>query len=773
MNRNRARDEVLAQALGTTTSPLPLVRRLRAAQGLLLFPSALQGKIGVAKLEEEDLYRHQIEGALSSCGFSLPRLLDHPEAEEAFVFVDRRARSTLERWEQAEVLRAWPLYLSVRHRQAVDAILFTFARMARILRVRVQNSTEDLLDESSRTFFEKRGGELTPLRRAVLATLEGDEPAALRRFQCLLHDLEDQGKVVRTREAYLQLLGSRGTFARKIARRLPGIPLQGHDPHAQFMVRAFDEVLRFAPFSEPVAPAILRPLAFLDVPRRQMTVRRVFETVVLTTLADLLWNRRVTSPASLRFGNPWNQLSGVRAGDSSLASIAQKELHDTWSLFARSAPMSEVVRAGHLVNHRLSRKRAEEEEALLQRARRRFLAGLKPISIVDVLWEVQASTGYLDAFQPPRTARHHLSGPRREALAAAVVLARGMNVGVVQMSSLLGRDFTLGQLRNFDEGYVTVEALRRANRILLDTWDARGLGLAWGTGEGVAADGKSFEASERSLDSAFHHRHHVSGVTVYSLVRDDWLANHAEVLGGHEWESWHLLGPMLFPGGGKPSRWATGDTHGQHLALWGLAFLVGKEIRARFRSLGRVKLYADEESDTASLEDIEPIHWKLVERAMPSLVRLAQGVREGRLSAHEVLSRWNLYDEEGRNVADALRELGKAIRTTFILRYVMSESLRREIHEGCNRAETWNSFEDAMFWGQGGRMRTNDTTRRKINALCMQLAMNSVIFYNAEKHGGKLRKIRGATPATWDHIRLLGEYRFTSSRLSAVKSRRF
>ena len=108
VNRNRTRDEVLAQALGTTTSPLPLVRRLRAAQGLLLFPSALQRKIGVAKLEEEDLYRRQIERALSFCGFSLPRLLAHPEAEEALVFVDRRARNTLERWEQAEGLRACP-----------------------------------------------------------------------------------------------------------------------------------------------------------------------------------------------------------------------------------------------------------------------------------------------------------------------------------------------------------------------------------------------------------------------------------------------------------------------------------------------------------------------------------------------------------------------------------------------------------------------------------------------------------------------------------------
>lgn len=778
LHRNRARDRVLAQALGTTTSPLPVVRRMRAAQGLLLFPSASQGKVGVAKLDTEDRIREQIEAALSARHHSLSTLLSHPEAEDAFSFVDRRARSTLERAEQAEVLRAWPLYLAVRHRQAVDAILFTFGRMTRILRARVQNSYDDLLDGSSRAFFERRGGELAPLRRAVLTTLEGGKPASLRRFQRLLRDLESQGKVVRSREAFLQLLATRGTFARKIVRRLRGVPLEGRDPHAKAVVRAFREVLRLAPFSEPVPSPVRAPLAFLAVPSTQMANRRVFETVVLTTLGDLLWSRRVTSPTSHRFENPWARLPprGRHASPALLEDILptlRQELREAWRVLGQADATSEIIRAGRLVSRRLSRKRKEEEEERLQSARRRFLAGLRPVSIVEVLTEVHRSTGMLGAFQPPRRAHHHLPGVRRVPLAVAVVLARGMNVGVVQMSSLLGHGYTLGQLRNFDEGYVTLNALRRANGILLDAWDARGLGLGWGTGEGVAADGRSFEASERSLDSGFHHRHRVSGVTVYSLVRNDWIAARVGVIGNHEWESWHLLGAMLAPHGGRSLKWATGDTHGQHLALWGLSHLLGKEIRARFRSLGRVKLYADEPSEWLPVERAERIRWRIVEDALPSLVRLADGVHKGQVTAREVLEAWNLYDEEGRNVAEALRELGKAVRTSFILRYATSEPLRREIHEGCNRAETWNSFEEAMFWGQGGRMRTNDAERREINALCMQLAMNSVIFYNAEKHGEKLRRIPGATPVTWDHIRLLGEYRITSRRSTIGGAREF
>jgi TnpA family transposase len=110
---------------------------------------------------------------------------------------------------------------------------------------------------------------------------------------------------------------------------------------------------------------------------------------------------------------------------------------------------------------------------------------------------------------------------------------------------------------------------------------------------------------------------------------------------------------------------------------------------------------------------------------------------------------------------DPLRELGKVVRTRFILEYAMTEDLRREIQAGCNRAETWNSFQEAVFWGHGGRMRTNDTQRQAINALYMMLVMNSIVFYNAERYKKIFQNIRESCPATWEHVRLLGDYRFT------------
>jgi len=53
----------------------------------------------------------------------------------------------------------------------------------------------------------------------------------------------------------------------------------------------------------------------------------------------------------------------------------------------------------------------------------------------------------------------------------------------------------------------------------------------------------------------------------------------------------------------------------------------------------------------------------------------------------------------------ALGELGKAIKTIFLCRYLHSMELRREINEGLNIIESWNSANDFIFPRQRRRGR--------------------------------------------------------------------
>lgn len=55
----------------------------------------------------------------------------------------------------------------------------------------------------------------------------------------------------------------------------------------------------------------------------------------------------------------------------------------------------------------------------------------------------------------------------------------------------------------------------------------------------------------------------------------------------------------------------------------------------------------------------------------------------------------------------ALAELGKAVKTIFLSKYLRDVELRQEINSGLNVVENWNSANSFIFYGKGGEIATN------------------------------------------------------------------
>lgn len=290
--------------------------------------------------------------------------------------------------------------------------------------------------------------------------------------------------------------------------------------------------------------------------------------------------------------------------------------------------------------------------------------------LLDMLKEADLRIDFTNAF---RTVTDH-ENLSRTALQERQLLCLngiGTNTGLKRMAA--GQDdVTYRDLLYVRRRFMTRESMREAiAQVVNATLRARHPGI-WGEGTTACAAG--------------------CGVMIYWYVERHSTCIYSQLKTPSSSEVASMIEGVLRHCTETEVQKAYVDSHGQSDVAFAFCRPLGFHLLPRLKRIHAQRLYRPivGEPDTCpGLRAVlsRPIDGDPIRRQYNEMVKFATPLRLGTAAAADILRRFtraNLQHPRYR----ALVELGKALRTTFLCRYLHRIELRREIHEGLNAIES-------------------------------------------------------------------------------------
>jgi TnpA family transposase len=406
------------------------------------------------------------------------------------------------------------------------------------------------------------------------------------------------------------------------------------------------------------------------------------------------------------------------------------------------------------------------------------LTGWWPMtSLLDILKETELRVELCQAFRT-LASRENLS---KDVLRRRLLLCLhglGTNTGLKRVASGGGQD-SYGDLLHVRRRFIHPDQLREAiSRVVNAIFDVRQAGL-WGeVTTACASDSRKFGAFDQNLMTEWHARYGGPGVMIYWHVERHSVCIYSQLKSCSSSEVAAMIEGVLRHDTSMEVEKNYVDTHGQSEVAFAFTHLLGFQLLPRLKNIRKQKLYRPRAGAPEAYPNLKsvlsrPIDWALIEQQYDEMVKFATALRLGTASAESILRRFTRLNVQ-HPTSRALAELGKALKTTFLCDYLRLEGLRREVHEGLNVIETWNSANDFILYGKGGDFASNRREDQEVPMLSLHLLQISLVFVNTlmiqrvlevPEWEGRLtpEDLRALTPLLWGHVNPYGVFRLDMS----------
>lgn len=396
-------------------------------------------------------------------------------------------------------------------------------------------------------------------------------------------------------------------------------------------------------------------------------------------------------------------------------------------------------------------------------------------SILDVLTETERWLDLHKLFGPLSGFESKVDDPRKRFL--TTLFCYGCNLGPTQ-TALSVKGLSRKQVAWLNLHYVTEERLDKAIFKVVNAYNRFSLPQYWGTGKSASADGTKWNVYEQNLMSEYHLRYGGYGGIGYYHVSDMYIALFGNFIPCGVYEAVYILDGLVKNESDIQPDTLHGDTQAQSAPVFGLAHLLGIKLMPRIRNIKELVFFRAEPG--VSYKHIQSlfrgtIDWDLLALHYRDMLRVAVSIKLGKITPSMILRRLGTFSRKNK-LYFAFRELGRVIRTMFLLNYINDVELRRSIHAATNKSEEFNNFVKWLFFGGEGIIAENLRHEQRKVIKYSQLVANMVILHNVQWMSRKLKELQGQgyqvgepvlkalSPYRTTHINRYGDYTLDLSR---------
>lgn len=398
------------------------------------------------------------------------------------------------------------------------------------------------------------------------------------------------------------------------------------------------------------------------------------------------------------------------------------------------------------------------------------LSRLPERNLLDVLAHVNYYTKWTRHFGP-------LSGsdPKLERATERYLLttfAHGCNLGPTQAARHMRGAVSAHTLSFVNRRHVNTSKLNAASRDIINLYARFPLPKLWGTGKAAAADGTKYELYDQNLLAEYHIRYGSYGGIAYHHIADTYIALFSHFIPCGVWEAVYIIEGLLQNTSDIQPDTVHADTQGQSTPVFGLAHLLGIRLMPRIRNWHDLILYRPDPKTAYQHIDAlftDVIDWELLKTHWQDLLQVVLSIKAGKISSALLLRKLGNYSRKNR-LYQAFRELGRVVRTVFLLDYLATPHLRHQITDKTNRVEAYNGFAKWLFFGGEGIIAENDPEEQEKMIKYNDLVANAVIFQNVVDQSRILTElvtegfpvhredVATLSPYPTAHLKRFGEY---------------